>query len=423
MKTPLTYGAHRIIHDLFSKGAMFKGALSREKLPELEERGFVATSANNLVYLTPSGQEYAIESFFGEHSNVSQVAIQAAQISNAGRSITKLASDLPEANSDITNRSFSSVGNLTSGAVLELSDSAQDVLYALFFRGALVSGDIPSKAGASALRSLGFAETGHTATPYKGEDYFTWLTPAGYAFAIGYLVKTRFGKQPANAKSSGQPSVHPEGLSINKAMIKGKISSAAYVCGNTIEQETLSKVLANSLHNVPHEKAGDVAELLARAVKSAFSALGHASGEQEKERPKESNLSVGTFKVYSEGEVKVASGSPLAAEIEAGREDRKTAGTINLKLELDTSDAIESINGLSKEISDLVDTAIANSLKPGGRLYNVVRESSFNSSNTTALNSRVTDLESCLNSACVLISDLSCRISERITGDVHASPV
>ncbi|MGT8617354.1 hypothetical protein ACR72D_23600 (plasmid) [Klebsiella pneumoniae] len=345
------------------------------------------------------------------------------QLNNPGAAITQLTRDIAENNANATQKSISSIGTLASGPVLELSDSAQDVLYALFFRGALVSVDIPSKAGASALRSLGFAETGHTATPYKGEDYFTWLTPAGYAFAIGYLVKTRFGKQPANAKSSGQPSVHPEGLSINKAMIKGKISSAAYVCGNTIEEETLSKVLANSLHNVPHEKAGDVAELLARAVKSAFSALGHASGEQEKERPKESDLSVGTFKVYSEGEVKVASGSPLAAEIEAGREDRKTAGTINLKLELDTSDAIESINGLSKEISDLVDTAIANSLKPGGRLYNVVRESSFNSSNTTALNSRVTDLESCLNSACVLISDLSCRISERITGDVHASPV
>lgn len=33
MKTPLTYGAHRILHDLFSKGAMFKGALSRENYP------------------------------------------------------------------------------------------------------------------------------------------------------------------------------------------------------------------------------------------------------------------------------------------------------------------------------------------------------------------------------------------------------
>ncbi|MBA1468864.1 hypothetical protein G9G78_28035, partial [Klebsiella pneumoniae] len=87
-----------------------------------------------------------------------------------------------------------------------------------------------------------------------------WLTPAGYAFAIGYLVNTRFGKHPANAIASGQPSVHPEGLSIHKAMIKGAIRSAAHVCGNTIEQETLSKVLANSLHNVSHEKAGDVAE-------------------------------------------------------------------------------------------------------------------------------------------------------------------
>lgn len=201
------------------------------------------------------------------------------QLNNPGAAITQLTRDIAENNANATQKSISSIGTLASGPVLELSDSAQDVLYALFFRGALVSGDIPSKAGASALRSLGFAETGHTATPYKGEDYFTWLTPAGYAFAIGYLVKTRFGKQPANAKSSGQPSVHPEGLSINKAMIKGKISSAAYVCGNTIEEETLSKVLANSLHNVPHEKAGDVAELLARAVKSAFSALGHASGE------------------------------------------------------------------------------------------------------------------------------------------------
>jgi hypothetical protein len=32
-------------------------------------------------------------------------------------------------------------------------------------------------------------------------------------------------------------------------MIKGKISSAAYVCGNTIEQETLSSVLAHYLPN------------------------------------------------------------------------------------------------------------------------------------------------------------------------------
>ncbi|EOG5431368.1 TPA: hypothetical protein MCM71_004541 [Klebsiella pneumoniae] len=417
MKTPLTYGAYRILHDLFKNGVTFKRALHREKLLELKERGYVATYANNFVYLTPTGQQYAIESFWGEHSNVWQVVTHAAQISNAGMSITKLASDLPEANSDMTNRRFSSVGILTSGPVLELSDSAQDVLYALFFRGALVSGDIPSKAGASALRSLGFAETGHTATPYKGEDYFTWLTPAGYAFAIGHLVKTRFGKQPANRQ------LHPEGLSIKKAMIKGTISSAAHVCGNTIEQETLSKVLANSLHNVSHEKAGDVAEQLARAVKSAFSALGHASSEQDKERPKESNLSVGTFKVYNEGKVKMASGSPLTAEIEAKREDRKIAGTINLKLELDTSDAIESINGLSKEISDLVDTAIANSLEPGGRLHGSMRGNDDLVADVVSLRTQVAKLDSAFQNVCLSIADLNNRMAARITGDVHASPV
>lgn len=342
------------------------------------------------------------------------------QLNNPGAAITQLTRDIAENNANTTQKSISSIGTLASGPVLELSDSAQDVLYALFFRGALVSGDIPSKAGASALRSLGFAETGHTATPYKGEDYFTWLTPAGYAFAIGYLVNTRFGKHPANAIASGQPSVHPEGLSIHKAMIKGAIRSAAHVCGNTIEQETLSKVLANSLHNVSHEKAGDVAEQMARAVKSAFSALGNASSEQDKVRPKESDLSVGTFKIYRDGKVKIASGSPLTAEIETEREDRKIAGTINLKLELDTSDAIEGINGLSKEISDLVDTAIADALKPGGRLWEAIRHSSGES---YLLSTRVDNLESSYHTACVLISDLSRRISERITGDVHASPV
>ncbi|ENZ6605940.1 hypothetical protein ACG6Y3_005207, partial [Klebsiella pneumoniae] len=173
-----------------------------------------------------------------------------------------------------------------------------------------------------------------------------------------------------------------------------------------------------SLHNVSHEKAGDVAEQLARAVKSAFSALGNASSEQDKVRPKESDLSVGTFKIYRDGKVKIASGSPLTAEIETEREDRKIAGTINLKLELDTSDAIEGINGLSKEISDLVDTAIADALKPGGRLWEAIRHSSGES-----LSTRVDNLESSYHAACALISDLSRRISERITGDVHASPV
>lgn len=74
-----------------------------------------------------------------------------------------------------------------------LSDKALAVLYALFFRGALQSGDIPSKAGANEMREAGLAQTQHKATAFGGEDHFTYLTAAGQQFAIDYLANTRFG--------------------------------------------------------------------------------------------------------------------------------------------------------------------------------------------------------------------------------------
>lgn len=76
---------------------------------------------------------------------------------------------------------------------ITLSAVATDVLYALFFRGALQSGDLPAKSGAAELRELGFAETRHTATEYQKENYFTFLTAEGQEFAIKHLVDTRFG--------------------------------------------------------------------------------------------------------------------------------------------------------------------------------------------------------------------------------------
>lgn len=78
--------------------------------------------------------------------------------------------------------------------IITLSGAATDVLYALFFRGALQSGDLPAKSGASELRELGFAETRHTATEYQKENYFTFLTAEGQEFAIKHLVNTRFGE-------------------------------------------------------------------------------------------------------------------------------------------------------------------------------------------------------------------------------------
>jgi len=77
--------------------------------------------------------------------------------------------------------------------IITLSGAATDVLYALFFRGALQSGELPAKSGAAELRELGFAETRHTATEYQKENYFTFLTAEGQGFAIKHLADTRFG--------------------------------------------------------------------------------------------------------------------------------------------------------------------------------------------------------------------------------------
>ncbi|MDX7049096.1 DUF1983 domain-containing protein [Enterobacter kobei] len=77
--------------------------------------------------------------------------------------------------------------------IITLSAVATDVLYALFFRGALKSSDLPAESGANELRELGFAETRHTATEYQKENYFTFLTAEGQEFAIKHLANTRFG--------------------------------------------------------------------------------------------------------------------------------------------------------------------------------------------------------------------------------------
>jgi hypothetical protein len=84
---------------------------------------------------------------------------------------------------------------------VELSGAAADIIHALFFRGALQDGDLPSKAGTSELRELGFAETRHTATKFKEGDYFTFLTPSGAEYARQFLVETRFGAEKVASRN------------------------------------------------------------------------------------------------------------------------------------------------------------------------------------------------------------------------------
>ncbi|AUO64100.1 hypothetical protein WM46_04645 [Citrobacter freundii complex sp. CFNIH2] len=105
-----------------------------------------------------------------------------------------------------------------SNKIITLSGAATDVLYALFYRGALLPGDLPSKSGAAELRELGFAETRHTATEYQKENHFTFLTAEGQEFAVNHLANTQFGNG-FKIDRSGK-------VFINDAFIGGEIYAA-----------------------------------------------------------------------------------------------------------------------------------------------------------------------------------------------------
>ncbi|MEZ3980111.1 hypothetical protein QQX85_03705 [Klebsiella variicola] len=87
----------------------------------------------------------------------------------------------------------------------ELSGGAKDVLHALFFRGALEDGDLPSKSGASQLRKLGFIKTQNSAVSYRGASFYNFLTPAGQEFAMAYLADSFFGKPISSLEDVVKP--------------------------------------------------------------------------------------------------------------------------------------------------------------------------------------------------------------------------
>lgn len=292
------------------------------------------------------------------------VAIQDARISNAGTSITSLASGMDKANADITRKTTSCLGTLTSRPIFGLTDAANDVLYALFFRGALASGDLPAKSGAAELRSLGLAETGHVATKYQGEDYFTWLTSAGQAFAIGHLVKTQFGKQPQNKYVLSMPIPPDDDLPIKKARIGDSIISSGHICGNTIEQETLSAVLVHYLPTTNLDKASEHAVKLASAVKASFAELGCSTGGYVSdrntaplilgERMSESVIPASTIKLNADGEGKQVS-------------------TLTVRVEMDASSVQQSLDDVESAISKHLATVLDKALKPGGTIWSAIK--------------------------------------------------
>ncbi|HBV2818138.1 hypothetical protein [Klebsiella grimontii] len=233
----------------------------------------------------------------------------------------------------------------------ELSGGAQETLFALFFRGALPSGDLPAKSGAAELRDRGLAETGHTAIAYQGEDYFTWLTSAGQKFCIEQFVKSH----------SGAPDISY----MFKALPGDTVTShEGHLCGNSIEQETLSAVLVHYLPNVVMDKASENAIKLASAVKASFTELGRPTGGYVSGK----NAAPQIFGARMAESVIPASTIKLSADGE-----RKPVSTLTIKLELDTSDALKNLDKFQTALSDPVVSAINKALRPGGSLWSAIR--------------------------------------------------
>lgn len=216
-----------------------------------------------------------------------------------------------------------------SEKIISLSGAAEDVLHALFFQGALQSCELPSKSGAAVLRELGFTETRHTATEYQKENYFTFLTPEGQAFAVEHLVNTRFGVKVDGKGISSSITIGLE-LDMSNAQkafdaleenirnsevfrvlkgevfltdmfikdsidvlakaasaypqdykqhtVAGEITPATYTASmgiscNDIAEETLSAVLAAVLPGVLLSQTKEAAITVAGAVRAAFNAL------------------------------------------------------------------------------------------------------------------------------------------------------
>lgn len=195
---------------------------------------------------------------------------------------------------------------------INLTGRATDVLYALFFRGALQSGDLPSKSGAAQLRDLGLAETRHTATAYGKVNHFTFLTAEGQEFAVKYLVDTCFGV-PGVAGS---------------VVVAGKLYSAGI--GISIEGGQ-RKVVFEADRFKKHETAEPISSIASVTGPAIEARLSDDMQELVLKSVRESDLF-----------------TSLQAKIDAQK---------------------ASVVGLQQAMREAVNDAIRNALKPGGLLY------------------------------------------------------
>lgn len=208
--------------------------------------------------------------------------------------------------------------------IITLSGAATDVLYALFFRGALQCAELPSKSGTAELRELGFAVSRYTATEYLKESYFTFLTAEGQEFAIKYLADTRFGKPVDNQDRSA--------ITIGVELDTSAVQKALDELDDKIRKSDAFKFMKDGWS---HEKNGTMiinnGQVFIRDAQSAVT------------------VRVGKFGIHSGVDTNLD-------EI--------------IKNALASHAAIQQIR---KDIATVVEDEIAKNLKPGGTIWDCLR--------------------------------------------------
>lgn len=228
----------------------------------------------------------------------------------------------------------------------ELSGAADDVLYALFFHGALVDGDLPSKVGAAELRDLGYVMTQDTATKFRGENHYNFLTPAGQEFAISYLVDSGFGKNRGDVRELViKPSIDASELQSTIDEVLDSIRNSdvfKVLSGQTFINDTVIKdgsIRAEWLLNIPNSDEKPSVVFKADCFKVTDGVNGNGESTIQQQILRSAN-----------------------AIIEAAKAE-------HIRQEAMMADLASAHAAITEIINQAVNDAIANALKPGGLLY------------------------------------------------------
>ena len=225
----------------------------------------------------------------------------------------------------------------------ELSGAAGDVLHALFFHGALVDGDLPSKAGAAELRELGYVMTQNTVTPFAGENYYNFLTPAGQEFAIRYLVEDwKTDSDPRQMES---------------------LTDTASACDNI---RVVNKRLfgINPFSTAIVKLSYEMREAVIAAVRDSGQFVEKPTGDVQQSVVFMADRFKVTVEVNDSGEPTIQQQIQQAAN--AVIEATKAALA---RQDAAMADLASSQAAITESINKAVNDAIANALRPGGVLY------------------------------------------------------